>query len=239
MSKSVVVAKTALASCNSLIGPFAISQAFGEIRVHVAANGSVPSGCVRLFRCFQRLSERAIELNRNYALAHYHYSYHLSVLGRSEEAIHEATEALSRDPMSPLLNAALAFVLLHARMYDQSIKQCFTAIEVDPSMTLSYLTLGGAYEQMGMLGDAIASYETGIALGGAVALQKALMGHIYGTSGDHKRAREILRELQELSKTSYVPYSIRTSFMTVLVSRNLRWSTYKRLARIATLTSSS
>ena len=64
--------------------------------------------------------------------AHYHYSYFLAELGRFDEAIHEATEALSRDPMSALLNAGLAFVLMLSSNYDRGIAQALTAVEVDP-----------------------------------------------------------------------------------------------------------
>lgn len=149
--------------------------------------------------------KRAIELNPSYATAHYHYSYLLAQLGRFAEAIREATEALSRDPVSHLLNAGLAFVLLQARSYERCIKQALTASEVDPNMTLCYLTLGTAYEQKGMHQEAIAAYEKGIALGGAVALQKAFIGHVYATSGHQEKAREIIKELTELSKTTYVP----------------------------------
>jgi len=149
--------------------------------------------------------KRALDLNPNYAIAHYHYSYHLSLLGRFEEAIREATEALSRDPMSGIMNSGLAFVLLHARQFDWCVEQSFTAIEVDPSMTLSYLTLGTAYEQKGMYAEAIAAYEKGIALGGAVALSKAFIGHVYAKTGEREKAWDTLRQLQELSKTSYVP----------------------------------
>jgi len=147
----------------------------------------------------------AIELNPNYAAAHYHYSYLLSEQGRFDEAICKATRALSRDPMSPLLNAGLAFILVHARKFDLSVKQCLTAMDVDPNMTLSYISLGTAYEQLGKCSEAVEVYEKGIALGGAVALQKAFLGHTYGTMGDHGRARKALHELQELAKTSYVP----------------------------------
>jgi TolB-like protein/DNA-binding SARP family transcriptional activator len=149
--------------------------------------------------------KRAIELNPNCATAHYHYSYLLAQLGRFDEAIRAATEALSRDPVSPLLNAGLGFVLLQARAYDRCIKQALTAIEVDPNMTLCYLTLGTAYEQKGMHQEAIAAYEEGIALGGAVALQKAFMGHVYATSGQQEKSWEIIKELTDLSKTAYVP----------------------------------
>jgi tetratricopeptide (TPR) repeat protein len=148
---------------------------------------------------------RTIELNPNYATGHYHYSYLLAETGRFEEAIHEATQALSRDPMSPLLNACLAFVLLLARRYDHCMEQAFTTIEVDPGMILSYFTLGTAYEQKGQLAAAIEAYEKGIVLGGPVALQKAFIGHVHGSAGEHKKAWDILQELKTLSGTAYVP----------------------------------
>ena len=148
---------------------------------------------------------RAIELNPNYATAHYHYSYLLAELGRFEEAIREATEALSRDPMSALLNAGLGFVLLHARKLDQCIEQALTAAEVDPNMTLCYWILGTAFEQQGKYREAIEAYEKCIALGGGAALSRAFIGHVYAKSGEREKAWDALRELQELSKTRYVP----------------------------------
>jgi tetratricopeptide (TPR) repeat protein len=149
--------------------------------------------------------KRAIELNPNYATAHYHYSYLLAELGRFEEAIREATEALSRDPMSALLNAGFAFVLLHARKLDQCIEQALTATEVDPNMTLCYITLGVAYEQQGKYREAIEAYEKCIAQGGAVAISKAFISHVYAKSGERGKAWDGLRELRDLSKTRYVP----------------------------------
>ena len=148
---------------------------------------------------------RTIQLNPNYATGHYHYSYLLAEAGRFDEAIHEATEALSRDPISPLLNAGLAFVFLLARQYDRCVQQILTAIEVDPGMILCYFVLGTAYEQKGQLTAAIEAYQKGIALGGPVPLQKAFIGHVHGSAGEVTRAREILQELKRLSETTYVP----------------------------------
>jgi TolB-like protein/Tfp pilus assembly protein PilF len=156
------------------------------------------SDAEREYRC-------AIAFNPNYAMAHYHYSYLLAELGRFEEAIREATEALSREPMSALLNAALAFVLLHARMYDQCIKQALTALEVDPNMTLNYMSLGMAYEQQGKYAEAIEAHEKHVALGGAVAFSTAFISHAYARSCERETAWEKVRELEEISKTRYVP----------------------------------
>ena len=146
-----------------------------------------------------------IHLNPNYATAHYHYSYLLGEQGRHEEAIREASEALSRDPMSGLLNAGLAFVLLHARQWDRCIEQCLTALEVDPTMVLTYWTLGVAHESKGAFSLAIEAFQKGIDLGSAVFYAKSFIAHTYARSGQPDKAHSILVDLRELAKTTYVP----------------------------------
>jgi len=146
----------------------------------------------------------AIALNPNCTVARYHYSYLLAEQGRFEEAIYEASEALSRDPMSPLLNAGLAYVLLHARMLDRAIEQALTALEVDGNMVLSYWTLGAAYEQKGLFGEAIDVYQQSIDAGSAPVLAHAFLIHAYGRSGQCDQALLCLTRLEELSKTQYV-----------------------------------
>jgi tetratricopeptide (TPR) repeat protein len=148
---------------------------------------------------------RALELNPNYSIARLHYAMHLAELGRFEEAIREAKEGQSRDPMSGVMNAAVAFVLATARKVDWCIEQSLTAIDVDPNVTFTYLSLGTAYEQKGMYQEAIMAHEKSIALGGSIALHKAMMGHVHGVSGDHAKAWEILRELQQVSLSRYMP----------------------------------
>ena len=149
--------------------------------------------------------QRAIKLNPNYPIAHYHYSYLLAESGRYAEAIDEATEALSRDPVSGTLNAGLAFVLLLARQYDRCIAQAHTATEVDPGMTLPYVILGTGHAQKGHHVEAIEAYEKGIALGGMWAYQKAFIGCVHVKTGERAKACEALNELQQARQTSYVP----------------------------------
>ena len=147
----------------------------------------------------------SIALNPNYAVARYHYSYLLAELGRFEEAVYEATEAVSRDPMSPLLNAGLAYVLLYARRLDRAIEQAVTALEVDANMVLSYWTLGVAYEQKGLFEQAIDAYQKAIDVGSAPAYPYAFLVHAYARSGQLDQARACFAQLEEFSKTRYVP----------------------------------
>jgi len=71
-------------------------------------------------------------------------------------------------------------------------------------MTLSFWTLGTAYEQQGKYEEAVETYEKGMALGGDLVNSKALIARAQGKSGDRERAWNTIRELQELSKTRRV-----------------------------------
>jgi serine/threonine-protein kinase len=152
----------------------------------------------------EREYRRSIELNPNYAIGHFHYALGLSDQGRIQEALAEAREGQSRDPMSPIVNAGLAYVLLTARQSDECIQQSLTSIELDPSVVFSHTSIGVCYELKHMYGQAVVEYQRCLDLGGGL-LFKAFMGHAYAGAGDTKRAEAILRELQASSQGTYVP----------------------------------
>src|SRR5439155_13736735 len=72
--------------------------------------------------------QRAIELNANYATAHHWDAWHLSVMGRYDEAIAEMRKAENLDPLSLIIKADLAELLVIAHFYDESIRQSRKAI---------------------------------------------------------------------------------------------------------------
>src|SRR3954470_10277729 len=149
--------------------------------------------------------KRSVELNPNYPVGRFHFAMHLAMLGRFEEAVREAREGQTRDPVSGIMNAGLAWILVTAREFDWCIEQSHTAIDVDPTVTLTYVALGTAYEQKKMYAEAVSSYEKGISIGGAIALSKAFLGHVYSSARDYDRAREILGELELMSARAYMP----------------------------------
>ena len=157
----------------------------------------------------EREFKRSLELNPNYSLAHFHYAVFLSSLGRFKEAVSEAKEGQNREPMSPFMNAGVAFILGVAAkgdqgILDQCVQQSRTNLEIAPAVTLSYLALGRCYEQKHMYKEAVASFQKGIDVGGPYALLKAFEAHAYGRSGDKTHAREILVELQDMARHNYV-----------------------------------
>jgi TolB-like protein/DNA-binding winged helix-turn-helix (wHTH) protein/Tfp pilus assembly protein PilF len=86
--------------------------------------------------------QRAIELNPGYATAHHWYAWHLSVVGRYDEAIAEMRRAENLDPLSLIINADVAELLVIAHSYDESIRQSRKTIEMDPNFALAHKSTG-------------------------------------------------------------------------------------------------
>src|SRR6201982_3601689 len=87
---------------------------------------------------------RAIELNPGYATAHHWYASHLIQLGRYDEGIAQMRKAENLDPLSLIINADLAELLVLAHSYDESIRQSRKTIEMDPNFALAHNQLGQA-----------------------------------------------------------------------------------------------
>src|SRR5260370_7596241 len=94
--------------------------------------------------------QRAIELNPGYATAHHWYAWHLSLMGRYDEAIVEMRKAENLDPLSIIINADLAELLVLAHSYDESIRQSPKTIEMDPNFALAHNQLAQPYLQKPM-----------------------------------------------------------------------------------------
>lgn len=104
----------------------------------------------------EREFKRAINLNPNYANAHYFYAVtYLTPLGRHEESIRELQRALELDPMSPIINTNLGRVFYCARQYDQDILQEKRTLEIAPDFPVPHSLLVWAYEAKGMYPEAI------------------------------------------------------------------------------------
>ena len=138
---------------------------------------------------------RAIELNPNYAYGRSAYSYYLSSMGRFDEAIEQARRAESLDPLSPLFSNGVGSRLYWARRYDEAIAQCQKALELEPNFATANYDLARAYEQKGMLPQAIAEAERAVQLFGRTPLFLGALGHAYAISGRRTEALNIVQEL--------------------------------------------
>jgi TolB-like protein/DNA-binding winged helix-turn-helix (wHTH) protein/Tfp pilus assembly protein PilF len=142
---------------------------------------------------------RAIELNPGYATAHHWYSWHLSLLGRNAEAIAEMRKAENLDPLSLIINADLAELLLIAHLPDESIQQSRKTLEMDANFALAHNQMGQGYLEKHMFGEAIAEIQKAIQLSGGSPTFTANLARAYAASGQKAAAMEQLNDLKKRS----------------------------------------
>ena len=146
---------------------------------------------------------RAIELNPGYATAHHWYAWHLSLLGRYDEAIAEMRKAENLDPLSLIINADLAELLVLAHSYDESILQSRKTIEMDPNFALAHNQLAQAYLQKHMYDEAVAELQKAVQLSGRSPTCIANLARAYVASGNRNEAVQLLSELKKRSSPGY------------------------------------
>jgi TolB-like protein/DNA-binding winged helix-turn-helix (wHTH) protein/Flp pilus assembly protein TadD len=158
---------------------------------------------------------RAIELNPGYATAHHWYAWHLSLLGRFDEAIAEMKKAQNLDPLSLIINADLAELLVLSHAYDQSIRQSRKTIEMDPNFALAHNQLAQAYLQKHMYEEAVAELKKAMQLSGDSPTCMANLARAYVATGKRSEAEKLLSDLK---KRSTLAYSNAPEIATIYVS---------------------
>jgi TolB-like protein/DNA-binding winged helix-turn-helix (wHTH) protein/Flp pilus assembly protein TadD len=146
---------------------------------------------------------RAIELNPGYATAHHWYAWHLSLLGRYDEAIAEMRKAENLDPLSLIINADLAEILVLAHSYDESIQQSRKTIEMDPNFALAHNQLAQAYLQKHMYAEAVAELQKAVQLSAGCPTCIANLARAYVLSGNRSEAEKLLSDLKRRSNPGY------------------------------------
>ena len=148
--------------------------------------------------------QKGIALSPNYATAHHWYAWHLALLGRYPEAVGEMKKAETLDPLSLIINADLAELLLIAHSPDESIQQSRKTIEMDPDFALAHNQLGQAYLQEHKPNEAIAELQRAVSLSGGSPTCVANLARAYAISG---QTDETIRLLNQLKKPSNAGYS--------------------------------
>jgi Flp pilus assembly protein TadD len=142
---------------------------------------------------------RGIELNPGYATAHHWYAWHLSLSGRNDDAIAEMKRAQNLDPLSLIINADLAELLLIAHFTDESIQQSRKTIELDPNFPLAHNQLGLAYLQRQRYDEATAELRKAVQLSGGSATCTANLARAFAVSGRRNQAVQLLDTLKKRS----------------------------------------
>jgi serine/threonine-protein kinase len=135
----------------------------------------------------ERAYSRAIEVDRSSAIARQWYAYHLTSVGRHDEAIAQAQRGLELDPLNPMGRVILADQLVNARRYDEAISALWIYTQLDRYDEAVQLRLARL---------------AGMGTGGALAAR--MLQQSYATSGSQGYWQWKLQQLQRAGATGYV-----------------------------------
>ncbi|MGH7499632.1 MAG: protein kinase domain-containing protein, partial [Gemmatimonadales bacterium] len=147
----------------------------------------------------------ALELSPGSADIYDHYGWLCGALERYDEALAMVKRAQELDPLTH--RADVATTLLRAGRSHEALEAALRSIEFEPEYGRARSTLGWAYLKTGMPDEGLAHLEQAVRLAPGHTLYLAQLGEAYGLAGKFGEAREVLRQLDELSQQRYVsPY---------------------------------
>jgi adenylate cyclase len=145
----------------------------------------------------ERELRRSVELNPGYATGLRWHAQLLSGLARHAEAITEARRALDLDPLSLIIYSAVGDVYFYARRYDQAIEYYRRCVAMDAGFLPGHTDLARAYEQKGMLDEAMSEYRLAAALERSDPGMSPGLAHTLALAGRRDESRAILERLTE------------------------------------------
>jgi TolB-like protein/Flp pilus assembly protein TadD len=151
----------------------------------------------------EREFRTALALNPSLAEAHSGYAGLLASQGREQEALVETRKAQELDPLPVYLRGEGLWHFYIFRQYDETIRQCRKAVELEPDFFFGHTVMAWALAEEGRYAEAIAAAERGRQLSGSPFALTGL-GYVYAEAGDKHKANRVLQELTELSRQRYV-----------------------------------
>ena len=149
--------------------------------------------------------QRANALNPSYAGSHRLYAALLAAQKRHREALEEMNQALRLDPLSLPINAEVVRTMYYARDYDGAVAQAEKAMQLDPAYYRIHFWLGRVYAQKGMYQQAIDESERVLKATPDSTLGLTELAYSLAAAGRTAGARTILHNLEERSRSSWVP----------------------------------
>jgi TolB-like protein/Tfp pilus assembly protein PilF/predicted Ser/Thr protein kinase len=159
--------------------------------------------------------QRAIALNPSSSTALMWYAlFHLTPLGRLDEALVIARRGEQNDPLNPAPSAVVGAVLYNRREYAAALAQLERPLALQPRYPIAHVYAGKAAAAIGRFDRAAASLETARSLLGGGSLVLGTLVACHAAQGDRRRAEATMDELQALATKTYVPaYSFAEAFI--------------------------
>jgi len=148
---------------------------------------------------------RAIDLDPGYIVAHNWYALNLSAMGRLDEALAQVRLAEQLDPLSFNTKIEMGLVSYWRREYPRAIEAYRKIIDLDPRFARAHTRLGMTYAAEGAFDDAIREFNEAQQLSGRDPYLTGFIGYAQALSGNTAMARTVLEQLEQRSRSQYVP----------------------------------
>lgn len=144
--------------------------------------------------------EKALRINPNLAIAHYHYAWALYLFGDVEGAIREHLLAQKYDPFNPLHFAWMGILYYDNGQMDEAFEVTFESFELEKDYAAGYFVLGMTYLQAGKPDEAIEAHRK---LRDLYPWWSWGLGYTYAVTGHTEEAEKILQELEGMEPTGW------------------------------------
>jgi eukaryotic-like serine/threonine-protein kinase len=151
-----------------------------------------------------RAIERAAELNPSSPMTHLYYAMHLAALGRFDEAVAERDLACQLDPSAMAVRGNASWILYLARRMDQAVADGRSLREIDPSSPYGAFSHGLVCAMSGHAGEAVGAFRDAVRLSERASLYLVSLAYALAVGGEHAEARELLREIDAISRATFV-----------------------------------
>ena len=120
-------------------------------------------------------------------------------MGRNSEAIAEMRKAENLDPLSLIISADVAEILLVAHLNDEAIEQSRKTVDMDPNFAIAHYELGQAFVQKHNYNEALAEFHKAVDLSGGSILCRSNLAYAYAVANKRNEAVKILNDLKTRS----------------------------------------
>jgi TolB-like protein/Tfp pilus assembly protein PilF len=148
---------------------------------------------------------QAISLNPSYANARNWHGLFLAYSGRPMEAVDELKRAQLVDPLAVVTSVNIARCFYFARDYERAVDLLRRVADQEPNFWMVHAALGQTYIASGDYDAAIDELNRARELSPLTVRNLAVLGDAYGRAGRYRQASAIARQLEETSRTRYVP----------------------------------
>ncbi|UCG74050.1 MAG: winged helix-turn-helix domain-containing protein [Chromatiales bacterium] len=149
--------------------------------------------------------QRALELAPQHPKTLHWYGYYLYDTARQDEADRLLRAALERDPLSPILNYAVATNLIVMREFDAAEAGFRSIMKSDAEFAWAYEGMAELnWRGRNRLPEAIEWYRRAIAYDPSSADRRALLGQIYLDNGEFKEAGDQIKAALALRDDSVI-----------------------------------